>query len=147
MLNIIGICHDFLLKVFCLTVTKKLVGEPIYVSESFWCQIFLDSRIITILSKFSLSHSIETFRGRTLYCFTNFGYRKVLSILEVYHDFLLKFFCLALPKKFVEEPFCVSQTFWYHFFSGINDNIITILSKTFCLTLPKFSRANTLVFL
>ena len=29
-----------------------------------------------------------------------------------YHDFPLKNFCLTVPRKFVEEPFCVSQNFW-----------------------------------
>ena len=28
------------------------------------------------------------------------------------------FFCLALPKNLVGEPFCVSQTFWYRKFYG-----------------------------
>ena len=28
------------------------------------------------------------------------------------HDFVSKFFRLALPKNLVGEPFCVSQIFW-----------------------------------
>ena len=30
-----------------------------------------------------------------------------------YHDFPLKFFCLTVPKHFVEEAFCLSDKFWY----------------------------------
>ena len=28
-----------------------------------------------------------------------------------YHDYPLKNFCLTVPKNFVEEPFCVSESF------------------------------------
>ena len=30
-----------------------------------------------------------------------------------YHDLSLKKFCLTVPQNFVEEPFCVSENFWY----------------------------------
>ena len=30
-----------------------------------------------------------------------------------YQDFPSKIFCLTVLKNFVEEPFCVSQNFWY----------------------------------
>ena len=30
-----------------------------------------------------------------------------------YHDYLLKNFCLTVPKNFVEEPFCVSESLGY----------------------------------
>ena len=30
-----------------------------------------------------------------------------------YRDFLSNFFCLTVPKKFVEEPFFALQNFWY----------------------------------
>ena len=30
-----------------------------------------------------------------------------------HHDFLSKICCLTIPKNFVEEPFCVSESFWY----------------------------------
>ena len=30
-----------------------------------------------------------------------------------HHDFPSKICCLSVPKKFVEEPFCVSENFWY----------------------------------
>ena len=38
-----------------------------------------------------------------------------------YHDFPLKNFCLTVPKNFVEEPFCVSENFWYRKMLGMRD--------------------------
>ena len=62
------------------------------------------------VSRFSfkkfLSHSAEKFRKRTIYCSTNFGYRKNLCLRGLCHDLLSNFFCLAVPKNFVGEPFC-----------------------------------------
>ena len=55
-----------------------------------------------------LSHSTEKLRKGALLCFT-----KVLALKNFmdkmgreYHDFLSKFLCLTVPKKFVGEPFC-----------------------------------------
>ena len=33
--------------------------------------------------------------------------------MRQFYDFLLKICCLTVPKNFVGEPFCVSQSFWY----------------------------------
>ena len=30
-----------------------------------------------------------------------------------FHDFPSKFVCLTIPKRFAEEPFCVSENFGY----------------------------------
>ena len=60
-----------------------------------------------------LPHSAENFCMGTLQCFINFGYRKTLCLWGEYHDFLLKICCLTVPKNFVDEPFFVSQSFWY----------------------------------
>ena len=38
-----------------------------------------------------------------------------------YHSFPLKIFCLTVPKNFVEEPFCVSENFWYRKMLGIRE--------------------------
>ena len=40
--------------------------------------------------------------------------RPLISVLYAkgYHDFPLKNFSLTVPKKFVEEPFGVSENFW-----------------------------------
>ena len=47
-----------------------------------------------------------------------------------YHDFPLKNFCLTVPKNFVEEPFCVSENFWYRKMLGIREGAgITIFCQ------------------
>ena len=64
------------------------------------------------MSRFSvkivLFHSTEKFRRGTLYCVTNFGYRKILCFRGLCHDFLSKLFCFTAPKNSVGEPFIVS---------------------------------------
>ena len=64
----------------------------------------------------------------------------LISVLYVkgYHDFLLKNFCLRVPKNFVEEPLCFKK-------SLVSKNIRNkrgggyhnFPSKLFCLTVPK----------
>ena len=57
-----------------------------------------------------------------------------------YHDFQMEIFCLTETKKFVEEPFCVAENFWYRKMSrrererggGHHD----FPSKICCLTVP-----------
>ena len=60
---------------------------------------------ITILCRIFFSHSTKKFRRGTLQCVINFGYRKILCFRELCHDFVSNFFCLTVPKNFVEEPF------------------------------------------
>ena len=47
--------------------------------------------------------------------------RPQISVLYAngYHDFQLINFCLTVPKNFVEEPFCVSENYWYRKMLGI----------------------------
>ena len=54
-----------------------------------------------------------------------------------YHDFLSKIF-VSVPKNFVEEPFCVSENFWYRKRLGIREGggYHDLPSKLFCLTVP-----------
>ena len=49
--------------------------------------------------------------------------RPLISVLHAkgYHDFPLKNCCLTVPKNFVEEPFCVSENFWYRKMLGISE--------------------------
>ena len=65
------------------------------------------------LSKSFLSHSFEKFRRGTLLCFTNFLVSKNVRDKRGsgHHDFPSKMFCLTVPNHFVEEPFCVSESF------------------------------------
>ena len=46
-----------------------------------------------------------------------------------YHDFPLKSFRLTVPKKFVEEPVCVSEKFGYRKFSSKGGGCLTVLKK------------------
>ena len=58
--------------------------------------------------------------------------RSMISVLYAkgYHDFPLKNFCLTVPKNWVEEPFCVSENFWYRKMLGIREGAgITIFCQ------------------
>ena len=112
-LSIIGVYYDFLTKIFYLTAPKIFVGETLCVSEKSWYQNILDIRSITIFCQFLCFHDTQKFRGGTLKCFTISGYRELVSILGLYHDSRLNFFCLTVPKSFVREPFSVPELFWY----------------------------------
>ena len=56
------------------------------------------------VSRFSvgnfLSHSAEIFRRATLQGVTNFGYRKLLCLRGLCHDFSSNIFCPAVAKNF-----------------------------------------------
>ena len=61
-----GRYHDFLSKLFCLTVPKNFVGEPFCISENFWYRKMLGierGRESRFSVKIVLSHSTETFRS------------------------------------------------------------------------------------
>ena len=51
-----------------------------------------------------LSHSAEKIRRGTLQVVTGFGYRYLLCLRELCHDFQSNIFCVTVPKHFVEEP-------------------------------------------
>ena len=63
----------------------------------------------------------------------------MISVLyaEGDHDFPLKNFCLAVPKHFVKEPFCVSESFGYRKILCLRGLCHDFLSKIFCLKVPK----------
>ena len=71
-------------------------------------KIFMDKkRVISRVSVENvLSDSAEKIRSGNLQCVINFGYRKILCFRGLCNDFLLKIFCLTVPKHFVEELFC-----------------------------------------
>ena len=70
-----------------------------------------------------------------------FGYEGGGTKVNEYHNFLSKFVCLTVPKNFAEEPFCVSESFWYRKLLGIKEGAgITIFRQNcFCLTVPNHS--------
>ena len=79
---------------------------------------FKPVRGITRLSNENLlSHSTEKLRRGTFLRFTKFllskkSLDKRVGEGEEYHVNLLIFFCLTVPKNFVEEPFYSIKVFW-----------------------------------
>ena len=98
--------------------------------------------------------SAETNCRETLWCLTRFGYRKIICLRGLCHDFLSKLLRLALPKNLVGEPFCVSQTFWSRRllwergWQGGREGV-SKLSVEFCFvtSIEKFRTGDTLVLL
>ena len=109
--------HVFLSKFFGLKVPKNYVREP------FCASLKVRYRKVSYLkrglSRYSverfLSHSAEKFRRGTLLWFRKILVSKNVGDKRVggYHNFPSKLFCLTVPKHFVEEPFCVSESFGY----------------------------------
>ena len=85
-----------------------------------------------------LSHCIELFHWRTLWCF-----RKILSSKIFMHRRGASRFCRNFlshrteTKSFVKEPFCFPEIFWYRQKLMDKRGHITISSQNFCLTVPK----------
>ena len=81
--------------------------KNVLVSKSFW---ILEVSWFSV--EYFLSHSTETFRGRTVFCSTNSPYPEILCILGVSHAFLLKNFFITVPKVIVgNQLFSLSETF------------------------------------
>ena len=70
-----------------------------------------------------MSRSAVKIFKETFLCFTKLPVPKnfVDERGGVYHDFASKLFCLTAPNHFVEQPFRISQTFWYRKFSLIRE--------------------------
>ena len=131
--------HDFLSKLFCLTVRKKFVGEPFCVSLSSIEKIYGQEagggrEYHNFLSNIFCLTVPKNFVGEP-FCAV---LRKISGSEEVYdkkgggeyQDFLSKIFCLTVPKNFVGEPFRVSL------FSGIekfyaSEGYVTIFCRNF----------------
>ena len=113
-----GWCRDLPSKWFFLAVPNPFVGEHFCVSESFGYQ--KDSWIkgggcregvSHLFAKSFLSHSSEKYLRGSLCCVTKFRCRKSSCLNGFCLVFLSKIFCLAVNKTFVEEPFCVSESY------------------------------------
>ena len=61
------------------------------------------------------------------------------------HDFLMKHFRLTVPKNFVEEPVCVSETFGYRKTLCIRGDITNVYRKNVVSQYRKISKGNTTV--
>ena len=85
-----------------------------------------------------LSHCIEIFHWRTLWCF-----RKILLSKIFMHRRGASRFCrnflshMTETRSFVKEPFCFPEIFWYRKKFMDKRGHITISSRNFCLTVPK----------
>ena len=97
--------------------------------------------------KVFVSHRTENLRRGTFLCFTKslvsakfMDKRGGGGRLE-YHDILSKIFCLTVPKNFVGELLCVSQSFWYRnnlcIRRGRTEGVSRYSVKFFCLSVPK----------
>ena len=94
------------------------------------------------VSRFSVkqlsSHSAEKFCRGTLQCVTILAYRKKFCFRRLCHDFLSIFFCLTVPKNFLEEPLsavfqkdsCIEKIY-------ASEGYVTIFCRIFCFTVPK----------
>ena len=130
-------------ELFCLTVAKKIVGEPFRVSLISGIEkIYASECYVTIFVENSLSHSTETFRRGTLLCCVSESFRWPKSLWirggGEYQGFPSNFFCLAVPKNAVGEPFSLSlisgiEKVWMRGWGGCQD----LPSKTSYLTVPK----------
>ena len=88
------------------------------------------------MSKF-LSHSTEKFRRGTLVS-ENFWYRKMLGLrkgagIRIFRQNSF----VSAPNHFVEEPFCVSESFTYRKILCLRGEYHDFLKKICCLTVPK----------
>ena len=104
--------HNFLSKIFCLTVLKKFVGEPFRVSLIRVLKNFMLQRVMSrFLSKFFVSQCRKISQGNpSLLCFRKFPVAKKFMDKSggEYQDFPSNFFCLTVPKIFVGEPLSIS---------------------------------------
>ena len=99
---------------------------------------FMPMRKISRLSMGKLLFdSTEKLIRRTLWCATNFGYRKIFCSRRIGHDSPSKIFCLAVPEYFVEEPFCTSDFFRITRILILHWGLHDVLSKNCRLRIPK----------
>ena len=96
--------HDFLSKLFCLTVPKELLGGPFFQKNSGIKK--LHKMVYQDFVENWFSHSTKKFRRGLVQFSEKFFYRTVLWIGRGYQDFLSKLFCLTVPKKLVVGRLC-----------------------------------------
>ena len=139
--------HVFPSELFCLTVPKNFVGGTLLCFRKFLVsKIFMYGRGgITVLSIF-LSDSAQKFRGGNLLCFEKNSGIENFHALEgggggyVFVDF----FCLTVPKNFVEEPFSIRKNFKHRNFlhkgdlTNFSQGVSTIFCRLFYVS-PKLS--------
>ena len=106
--------------------------------------------------KYVISQYSNLCRG-TLLCLTPFLVLKIFIDKKActggreYHDFLSETSCTSVPRKFVEEPFCVWQSFWYRKIlrlrgGGRRKSFAIFCQKFSCQTVEKNLRGTLLCF-
>ena len=104
------------------------------------------------VSRFSvesfLFHIAEKFCRWTLLCCVSESFRQRKSLWirgeGECQDFRSKIFCLTVPKKFVEEPFCVSENLWFRKMLGIREGAgITIFRQNCFVSQYRKTRRGT----
>ena len=108
-----GVYQDFTSKLSCLTVPKISVGNTLLLHYFRVPKKFGEEggSIKIFRRKFFVSQCRKFSQGNPL-VFTNFGNRKILWLRGLFHDLLMIFLCLTVPKNFAGEPFCaVFQNF------------------------------------
>ena len=84
---------------------------------------------------------LQRFKNKTtvlILVFKEFSQTSIPPLISVlyakrYNDFLLQNFCLTVPKNFVEEPFCASESFWYRKMLGIREGAGITIFRQNCL--------------
>ena len=139
-----ALCHDFLSKIFCLTIPKHFVEDP---SVLFFRKLLVEERLLDKregeVSRFFfrkiLSHRADKSRRGTIKCVTDFGYRKILGFSGFCHDIVSKIFCLTVPKYFVEDPsvLCFRKLLVEERFLDKREGEVSrFFFEKFCLTVP-----------
>ena len=137
-------------KIFCLETPETFGGGTFLCFKNFlvW-KYFVDkgggSRFVV---ENVLSHTTEKVRSETLPSF-----RKILVSKKVrgirgagYHDFPSKLFCFTVPNPFVEEHFCVSQSFGYRRILFLRGDITVFYRKIVVSQCRNISLGKTSVF-
>ena len=102
------------------------------------------------MSRFSveifLSRGTENFRRGTLQCVNNFSHQKMSCVTAEYRDFCKKNCCLLVSQNFVEEPFFVSENFWYRKLFGIREGAGVTFFRQNCFVSPETFLRGTILY-
>ena len=111
-----------ILTIFCNQCPKTSRRNPSGFQKYSDSGNFLDNRRIKILPIFFSSDSAHELRGGTLLCFRKFLVSKNFMDRKGrgrdFHNIPSNICCVTVPKNFEDEPFCVSEMFWYQKFFG-----------------------------
>ena len=127
--------HDFVENWFSLSTEKLRRGFLQFSEKYFYRKIFMARRGISRLSlETSLSHTTEKISRGTLVFQKVSGLKKLHKM--VYHNYVEKWFSHS-TEKFRRGTLQFSKKFSHWNFLWLGGGCHDILSKLFCLTLPK----------